>query len=35
MKKYKIYDKKTGHYIGTIELYPDELKAIEKEFIVK
>lgn len=34
MKEYKIYEKETGYYIGTIELYPEEVQNFEKEFII-
>lgn len=35
MRTYKIYDRATGFYIGTIEVYPDEVRKLEKEFILR
>ena len=35
MKEYRVYEKETGLYVGTIEVYPDEIRNLEKEFILK
>ena len=34
MKVYKIYDKETGYYIATTELYSDEVNNLLAEFII-
>lgn len=32
---YKIYDKISGLYVGTVKIEADEIRKIERDFIVK
>lgn len=32
---YKLYDKTTGLYVGTVQIEADEIRKIERDFIVK
>ena len=35
MKKYRLYEKETNLYVGTLEIHPDEINEIEKDFILR
>lgn len=35
MRTYKVYDKGTGLYVGTIEIRVDEVRDIERDFILR
>lgn len=35
MKTYKLFDRITGFYIGTANIYISEVRNLERDFIVK